>query len=173
MASKFLMEIGFSFGSNQGNRLDHLRVGRRRLLATEDATLLAASPLYETDPVGVEPEYADLSFVNAVLIIESEQVVERWLEWLHEIESDLGRQRTGDRNAPRPIDIDILYAGNQCIDSGGLVVPHPRWTERRFVLQPLADVRPDLVLPNQTRTVAELLATLRSNDGLERLEDAW
>lgn len=175
------MEFGLSLGSNLGDRTAHLRTARERILATRDATLVAASSLYETEPVGVQEKYRDMKFVNSVLIIESDESAEDWLPWLNEIETELGRVRGEDKNAPRPIDIDILYAGDRCIGSrgtseeqvdGSLIVPHPRWTQRRFVIEPLAEVRGELILPNQHQTVAELLATL-DDAPLVKLDVDW
>jgi 2-amino-4-hydroxy-6-hydroxymethyldihydropteridine diphosphokinase len=154
------MEIGFSLGSNEGDVVAHMREAKRHLLMQPGVTFLAQSPLYETEPVDVAPEYVHLRFMNAVLVVESEAGAGEWLARLHDIEHAMGRRRGADRNAPRPIDIDILYAGAACIDSGGLEVPHPRWAKRRFVVQPLADVRPDLVLPGTNRTVSAILADL-------------
>lgn len=158
------MELGFSLGSNDGDTVENLRQAKARILAVPDTRWLAQSPLYETEPVGVSSEYAHLRFLNAVLIIDTPAGADEWLSALHDIEYALGRRRTGDRNAPRTIDIDILYAGDDYIDRGGLVVPHPRWAERRFVVQPLADVRPQLVLPGSGRTVSAILADLVGED---------
>lgn len=166
------MEIGFSLGSNRGDLVANMREAKRRILDYSDVAFVAQSPLYETEPVGVAPEYAHLNFMNAVLLVESERAPNDWLERLHDIEYGMGRQRTDDRNAPRPIDVDILYAGAECIDSGGLVVPHPRWAERRFVVQPLADVRPDLILPGAGKTVREILAALEGETVTE-FARAW
>ncbi len=154
------MEIGFSLGSNRGDLVAHMKEAKRRILAYPDTDYVGQSPLYETEPVGVAPEYADLKFMNAVLVVNSRCSPAEWLDRLHALEYEMGRRRTEDRNAPRTIDVDILYAGTECIDSGGLVVPHPRWAQRRFVVQPLADVRPDLVLPGAGKTVREVLAGL-------------
>lgn len=154
------MEVGFSLGSNRGDRLAHLREAKRRILEISGVTFLAQSPIYETEPVGVAPEYAHLAFLNAVLIVESERGPTEWLDVLREIEYAMGRRRGDDRNAPRPIDVDIIYAGTKCIDRGGLMVPHPRWAQRRFVVQPLADVRPDLILPGAGKPVRAMLGEL-------------
>jgi len=154
------MEVGFSLGSNRGDLVANMREAKRRILHAPVVTFVAQSPLYETEPVGVAPEYADLKFMNAVLVVESERIPAEWLKVLHQIENDMGRRRTEDRNAPRPIDVDILYAGEECMDRGDLVVPHPRWAQRRFVVQPLADVRPDLVLPGAGKRVVDILAEL-------------
>ena len=154
------MEVGFSLGSNHGDLVANMRDAKRRILDSPNVVFVAQSPLYETEPVGVAPEHAHLKFMNAVLVVDSAQSPEALLGRLHQFESDMGRRRVGDRNAPRPIDVDILYAGAEYIDSGGLIVPHPRWAQRRFVVQPLADVRPDLVLPGAGKTVKEILAEL-------------
>jgi 2-amino-4-hydroxy-6-hydroxymethyldihydropteridine diphosphokinase len=166
-------EFGFSLGSNLGDRLVNLSEARRRLVAVPGTTLVASSPVYETEPVGVRNEYTELRFLNAVLIATSDKDPRAWLEEIARIEKDLGRQRTEDRNAPRPIDIDILYAGESLIDDGGLEVPHPRWMQRRFVVRPLADVRPDLVLPGAGATVKEILAALPEEGGVEKAAERW
>lgn len=166
------METGFSLGSNDGDRFRLMSEAKRRVLALPDVRECAHSPLYETEPVGVAPEHAHLKFLNAVLIIDSARTAEQWLVALHEIERQLGRVRTGDRNAPRPIDIDIIYTDSICVDGGGLVVPHPRWMKRRFVVQPLADVRPDMLLPGTGAVVRDVLANL-PDETVVRLDRAW
>lgn len=159
-----VMEIGLSLGSNQGDRLAHMKAARDRILSAPDVRWVAQSPLYETEPVGVRDEYRDRKFLNAVLIVESDRLPDQWLTELRRLEYDMGRLRENDRNAPRPIDVDILYIDDQCIESGGLVVPHPRWAERRFVVQPLADVRPDRVLPGAGKTVRGVLNDLKGEE---------
>ena len=166
------MEIGFSLGSNQGDRLEALRQARDRLCETAGAGLVAQSPVYETEPVGVREEYRHLSFLNAVVVLESDTEAGEWLHRAHRVEREMGRTRGSDRFAPRPIDIDILYCGEHCLDSGILIVPHPRWADRRFVVQPLADVRPDLVLPGTCRTVRSILASLPAGESVVRYADA-
>jgi 2-amino-4-hydroxy-6-hydroxymethyldihydropteridine diphosphokinase len=143
-----------------GDRLDHLRRAARRIAALPGVRIVAVAPVYETEPVGARPEYAGLSFLNTVLILDALDALDALSDAIHRIEADLGRRREADRNAPRTIDIDVLYAGDTCRADGKLDLPHPRWAERRFVVQPLADVRPDLVLPGANRTVAEQLAGL-------------
>lgn len=168
-----MSEIAFSLGSNLGDRRALLSEAARRLLAYPGAGLLARSRLYETEPVGVKPEHRDQCFLNSVLVISTEDVAATWLERLAEVEQALGRVRGDDRYAPRKMDIDILYRGQDLIGSGGLTVPHPRWTERRFVLAPLAEVRPDLVLPGQDRSVSEILAALPPGEAVYPLSDPW
>jgi 2-amino-4-hydroxy-6-hydroxymethyldihydropteridine diphosphokinase len=172
--SEFSLEIAFSLGSNLGDRVANLAEAKRQILDDPHARLAAQSALYETEPVDVNPAYQHLKFVNAVLIIDSSWPAEPWLARLSAIEQRMHRERSSDRNAPRTIDIDILYAGETCIDSGGLVVPHPRWAGRRFVVEPLAEVRPDLILPGVQQTVAEIFQNLpHSNETCGRMNHTW
>lgn len=154
------MEVGLSLGSNLGDRLAHLREARKHVAAIPGVTITAASPVYETEPVEVPAEFSDQSFLNAVLIVDSALDIRQLHERLGAIETDMGRRRGNERNAPRPIDIDILYAGKKRMKTVKLTVPHPRWAERRFVVQPLADLRPDLSFPGEPRAVRDVLAAL-------------
>jgi len=95
------------------------------------------------------------------------------LERLVQIEESLGRERDHAQNVSRKIDIDLLYVGEMKIDNGRLQLPHPRLHLRKFVLQPLADIRPDLVLPNQVKTVRELLAQLDESGKVVCLTGDW
>jgi 2-amino-4-hydroxy-6-hydroxymethyldihydropteridine diphosphokinase len=167
------METGLSLGSNVGDRLANLSEARRRIAALEAVSVVAASPVYETEPVGVKPEHRHLKFLNAILIVEAAGDVHDLADQLRRIEDDLGRRRTLDRYAPRPVDIDLVYWGAARIQSGGLVIPHPHWAERRFVVQPLADVRPDLVLPGCAETAAGVLAKLGDEAGVRLLTRNW
>jgi 2-amino-4-hydroxy-6-hydroxymethyldihydropteridine diphosphokinase len=167
------VEVGLSLGSNIGDRLANLSEAKRRILAQVGVALLAKSPVYETEPVGVKPEYRDMPFLNAILVIESPCAEHECLHQLKKIEDALGRRRGLDPFAPRPIDIDIVYAGTRRIASGGLVLPHPHWSERRFVVEPLADVRPDLILPGTDHTVAEVLRGLPRNKAVTLLTRDW
>ncbi len=160
-----LIESGFSLGSNLGDRMGQLREAVHRLASTPGAGLRACSPVYETDPVGVKPEHAHLKYLNAVVIIASSLTAADWLRRIAEIEGALGRVRTDDRHAPRTLDIDLIYHGAEMLGGRGVTVPHPRWAEREFVVRPLADVRPDLVLPGAGRTVREILKGLESAPG--------
>ena len=167
------VEIGLSLGSNLGDRLAMLGEAGRRIAATAGVKILAASPVYETEPVGAQPEYAHLRYLNAVLILDYAGDLEVLSKALHAIETDLGRTRSADRNAPRTIDIDVLYAGQVQRSDGVLDLPHPRWPQRRFVLQPLADVRPNLMLPGSNRTVSGCLAALAAGESVRRFADEW
>jgi 2-amino-4-hydroxy-6-hydroxymethyldihydropteridine diphosphokinase len=153
------MEAGLSLGSNQGNRLGHLRQAVRRLALLPGLRILAKSRIYETDPVDVPEAFRNLAFLNAVVIVEWPGPVRDLLAATKGLERAAGR-KPGVRNAPRPLDIDILYAGRRTVDEADLRVPHPRWMERRFVLEPLAELRPHLALPGCRQTVREALAAL-------------
>ncbi len=167
------MEVGFSLGSNMFNRKRLLMQAKNLLLSAPRTRFVDQSPIYETTPVDVQPEYASMTFLNSIVIVESELPLESWLSYIGKIEDNLGRVRSEDRNAPRPMDVDMIYAGDQIVDSGGLVVPHPRWAERRFVVQPLCDVRPDMVLPDMKKSVSEILHILPPDDGLSVFDEIW
>jgi 2-amino-4-hydroxy-6-hydroxymethyldihydropteridine diphosphokinase len=167
------MEVGLSLGSNISNRLDNLKEARRRILATSGVRPVAQSPVYKTEPVGVKPEYQHLEFLNAMLIVDSPGVAQECYNQMRKIEEDMGRHRSLDRYTPRLIDIDIVYIDNLSIENGKLVIPHPLWVTRRFVVQPLADIRPDLILPGTDKTVAQILAALPEKEDVTLLTRTW
>jgi 2-amino-4-hydroxy-6-hydroxymethyldihydropteridine diphosphokinase len=167
------MEIALSLGTNLGDRLANLHEAAKRIATLPGTRIIARSRLYETAPVGVKPQYQDMAYLNAVLIIETELPVETISDWIHAIEAAMGRVRGDDRFAPRPIDIDILYAGREIRDSESLTLPHPRWAQRRFVLQPLADVRPGMILPGYAKPVSELLANLGGESDVVPYHTDW
>ena len=167
------MEIGFSLGSNLYNRKRLLMQAKNLLLSAPCTRYVDQSPIYETTPVDVKPEYQDMPYLNSVVIVESDLPLESWLSYIGKIEKNLGRERTEDRNAPRPIDIDIIYAGDTIVDGGGLEVPHPRWAERRFVVQPLNDIRPDMILPEMNKPVSVILNALPKDEGLSIFDERW
>ncbi len=154
------IEVGLSLGSNLGDRLAHLSRARDRIAALPGVRLLAQSAAYETSPVDVRPEYRDILFLNAVLVIASDVPPAALSDTLHAIEDEFGRRRGPDRNQPRPIDIDLIYAGSRALATPRLTLPHPRWAGRRFVVEPLAEVRPALRLPGETRTVRQVFSAL-------------
>lgn len=167
------LEYGISLGCNLGDRMANMQAARDRLKHDPDFTFLAQSALYDTEPVGVSQPYHDLTFLNAVIIVKARIAPHSLLHHLRAIEHDMGRQRGDDRNAPRPIDLDILYAGDIAVTSPDLTVPHPRWQERRFVVQPLADVRPQHVLPDDPRCVADVLSALPPEPKVILFAEEW
>lgn len=154
------MEIALSLGTNEGDRLANLSRAAGLIESIPGTATIARSNVYETEPVDVLPEHRDLAFLNAVLVVETDLAPAALAAHLHTIENLMGRNRGPNPNAPRPIDIDVLYAGCEESTSPDLTIPHPRWSGRRFVVQPLADVRPDTVLPCEVRTVREILLAL-------------
>jgi 2-amino-4-hydroxy-6-hydroxymethyldihydropteridine diphosphokinase len=118
--------------------------------------VVAVSTLIETDPVG----YLDQPrFLNGVAALETGLSPRELLGRLLDVERELGRTRDGPRFGPRTIDLDLLLYGDAVIDEPGLTLPHPRMHERRFVLEPLAELDPGLVVPGRGR-LEELIATL-------------
>ena len=117
--------------------------------------VVAVSELRETAPVGVVDQPA---FLNGAVALETELSPRDLLETLLEVERSLGRER-GERWGPRTIDLDLLLYGGETLDEAGLTVPHPRLHERRFALEPLAELDPGLVVPGRGR-VRELLSEL-------------
>jgi 2-amino-4-hydroxy-6-hydroxymethyldihydropteridine diphosphokinase len=166
------MRTAIALGSNLGDRLQNLRLARKRIfnLAGVQPPFLS-SPIYETDPVDCEPGAS--KFLNAVVEFDYEGDPVQLLEQLVRIEESLGRERDRQRNVSRIIDIDLLYCGDRQINNDRLQLPHPRLDLRKFALQPLADIRPDLVLPGQTKTVRELLADLKESGDVVRFTDDW
>jgi 2-amino-4-hydroxy-6-hydroxymethyldihydropteridine diphosphokinase len=166
------MKAGVGLGSNLGDRLQNLRAARQAIAKLKGvASGILASSVYETEPIECEPDAAP--FFNAVIEFDYNGEPADLLRDLKQIEADLGRARRHERNVSRNIDIDLLYLGETKADDEELQLPHPRMHLRRFVLQPLADIRPGLVLPNQTKTVRELLASLEQSGKVVRLVSEW
>jgi 2-amino-4-hydroxy-6-hydroxymethyldihydropteridine diphosphokinase len=130
-----------------------------------------ASPIYETEPVDCEPGAA--GFLNAVIEFSYDGSPEQLFEALRKTEVALGRPADHRRNVSRPIDIDLLYFGNTVARTNRLTLPHPRIIGRRFVLQPLADIQPERVLPGHTKTVRELLASAPQSAKVVRSTMEW
>ena len=145
--------IYLGLGSNVGDREEHLRAALDRL-ASVDLRVLRASQVYETEPLGIA---AQRWFLNQVVEAETSLFPKQLLGRVGRIERALGRVRTVP-NGPRTIDIDILLYGSAVVRAPELEIPHPRMAERRFVLQPLADLNPELRHPVTRRTVREMLA---------------
>jgi len=146
------MKAYIAIGSNLGNRQKNIN---RALsyLGKEDVNIRKTSSVYETLPE--ETNFPQPNYLNAVAEIESEISPVQLLEVLQKIESKLGRKRSF-KNAPRAIDLDILFCDNQIIKHNSLTVPHPRLHKRYFVLRGLAEIIPDFVHPKLGKTVKSL-----------------
>ena len=122
--------------------------------------LVALSSVYETEPMYLEDQGW---FLNCVVVAETDLGPAALMDWLKETEGRMGRERSEVRNAPRRIDIDILFYGDAVVSGPSLEIPHPRIAERAFVLIPLNEVRPRLVHPVLMKSVADLLDCLSTN----------
>ena len=161
-----------AIGSNLGDRLGNLQKARDRIQTLNGVILpVAQSAVYQTSAVNCEAGAPD--FYNAVIEIGFEKSADDLLEALQGIEHSLGREANHNPNVSRTIDLDLLYFGSEERTGPPLELPHPRMTQRRFVLQPLCDIAPDLRLPGQTKNVGELLAELPEQGRLKRLVEEW
>lgn len=150
------IECGIALGSNSGDRMANLSAAVAALREREPG--VEVSPVYETAPVDC-PDGSG-AFYNAVAILRWHGTPESLHDFLRGIESSLGRPPSRTRNAPRTIDLDILYAGDEVRGSEALIIPHPRFHLRSFVLTPLCDLRPRLRLKGFSFTAGELLLAL-------------
>jgi 2-amino-4-hydroxy-6-hydroxymethyldihydropteridine diphosphokinase len=164
------MRSGIALGSNIGDRLANLRAAYREVVnLSSDPARIRCSSIYETSPVDSPPGVA--SYLNAVTEIEYEKPAIALLDSLLKIERSLGRPSKRPRNAPRIIDLDLLYVGNLTLNSPEIVIPHPRISHRRFVLEPLAEIAPELVLPGQTVSIRDLWIRLKSEEEVTKIPE--
>ena len=154
-----IVSLGSNLASTFGSPREVLE------LALVELAVLSSQPprvssLYETEPVDCESGTAN--FVNAVVALrpQSQSSPAQLLHQLHEIEAAFGRQRGDSVNQPRSLDLDLICYGLHQISESGLQLPHPQAHQRRFVLQPLAELAPELILPGQNVTVQLLLSQL-------------
>ena len=188
------MTVIISLGSNLGDRLTHLVQAREALAHLPQTRLTASSRVYETEAVGalhappgpatrnaqpgalqqdLTPAIQDPKFLNAILILETTLEAHAFSDAAHAIEACLGRTRTADRNAPRVIDIDLICCDRLQLDEPALQLPHPRAHLRRFVCEPLAELRPDLILPGRQLTIRETLAQLPATPAVALASEQW
>jgi 2-amino-4-hydroxy-6-hydroxymethyldihydropteridine diphosphokinase len=156
------VEIYLALGSNLGDRMGNLASAVEHL--SQKVNIKKVSTVYETEPVYYKEQSL---YLNAVLSTVTELEPSDLLRFVKSIESDLGRQPSF-RNAPRTIDIDILFYGDQVAETAELIIPHPRIAERAFVLVPLAEIAPGLVHPVLQKRVSELLAMVKGVDGVRK-----
>jgi len=158
-----------ALGSNLGDSRQMVLDAMARLQNFSDAPILKSS-LWQTSPVNCSPNSP--KFVNAIVgfVPRKDEAPESLLKKLHELEFFFGRVQKKNLNEPRPLDLDLIAFGKETRNSPGLILPHPRVQLRKFVLQPLSEIAPDLVLPGQRRTVSQLLATLFSDETLTKLK---
>ena len=160
MPSATLTDYGIALGSNLGDRLSHLQAALGALAGL--GRLTAVSDAWQTAPVDCADDAP--AFLNAVAELRSAMPPAAVMAAFREIERGLGRADCRPPNSPRPIDLDILYAGSQVLKDKELTIPHPRLHLRRFVLEPLCSIRPGLVLPGFSKNVRTLLEALVSDE---------
>ncbi|MFN0075516.1 MAG: 2-amino-4-hydroxy-6-hydroxymethyldihydropteridine diphosphokinase [Prosthecobacter sp.] len=150
------MRFGIALGSNLGDRAANMQRGIELLLASVPGIKLAASsPIYETDPVDCAP--GTQAFLNNVIEVEAACTPSELHAHLKAVELALGRPAQRERNSPRTLDLDLLYADEVISTNPDLILPHPRMHLRNFVMRPLADIRPELILPGFLQPVSAFL----------------
>ncbi len=152
-----MARVFIGLGSNQGDRFQYLSRVMQSLGREPGVRIVAMATIIETEPVGGPPQGP---YLNTVAELESTLSPAELLGVLKRIEQQHGRQPSAQRWVARPIDLDILLYDAQIIDSPALTIPHPRLHERRFVLEPLVQLVPELVHPVLQRSMAALLAQL-------------
>jgi 2-amino-4-hydroxy-6-hydroxymethyldihydropteridine diphosphokinase len=156
--------VYLSLGSNLGDREANLRAALARLSQLGEIT--AVSSCYETEPVDL---LAQPWFLNCAAAISTDRMPRQFLAALQKIEQEMGRKRTLPKG-PRVIDLDILLFGSSVVDTLQLTIPHPAMHERRFVLEPLAEIAPEVRHPVFKRTVRELRDALPPGQQVRRVE---
>ena len=149
-----MSRVFIGVGSNQGERLEHISKAIRALATTSGICLMQMATIIETEPVGGPPQGP---YLNTVVELETAREPADLLSALQEIERRVGRKPSTQRWAPRPIDLDILLYDDGVIQEPTLSIPHPRMHERRFVLEPLSQLAPDIIHPVFHQSISALL----------------
>lgn len=157
-----------AIGSNQGRSREAVQAAITHTKFITDYPIFRSS-IWETTPVDCPP--ASPKFLNAVVafVPQKDETPESLLVKMQELEKIFGRAPKKVLNEPRPMDLDLIAFGQEIRDTPQLILPHPRAHLRKFVLEPLNEILPDLILPKQTKTVLQLLAELQSDEVLRQI----
>ncbi|MEP0354252.1 2-amino-4-hydroxy-6-hydroxymethyldihydropteridine diphosphokinase [Paraglaciecola sp.] len=160
-----MIQVFIGLGSNLAKPLQQLKVAVDALGSLPDSRLLKVSSFYSSQPMGPQdqPDY-----VNSVALIETQLLPDVLLDHTQAIENEQGRQRKGERWGPRTLDLDILLYGSQTINTERLIVPHYGMQQREFVLYPMFEIAPNLILPND-KTLDDLISITPKN-GLHKIQ---
>jgi 2-amino-4-hydroxy-6-hydroxymethyldihydropteridine diphosphokinase len=166
--SRTYHQIVIALGSNLGDSRRNIERAMGKLEALSSAPVLRSS-LWKSTPVDCPPGSPE--FINAAAAFQPVpgETAETLLGKLQQIEKEFGRAPKKVMNEARPLDLDLIIFGNEVRSRAELTLPHPRAHVRRFVLEPLAEIAPELVFPGQKKTVRELLANLRTDEVVEKL----
>ena len=157
------MRYIIGLGSNKGDKGEFLRRATE-FLSTLGKVILKSS-IYETTPVGMEP--GSDNFYNSVNVLDTEITPEIMLQYIKKFENKMGRSTVNSHMNPREIDIDILFADRIVLRTHLLTIPHPELHNRRFVLEPLAEILPEFIHPVSGKTVTELLDKLKTGEEIK------
>jgi len=159
-----MKKVFLGLGTNMGKRAENLSKAVQRI-ETEIGSVVKTSSVYETEPWGFRSEE---QFLNMVIKVNTDLSPAELLTRILSIEASLGRKRKAKQYVSRIIDIDILFYDDQMIDEKNLKIPHPLMHERRFVLEPLCELEPDLIHPVLVKTLKELLEICQDNSKVQK-----
>jgi 2-amino-4-hydroxy-6-hydroxymethyldihydropteridine diphosphokinase len=158
--------VFIALGSNQGDRERHLLLGVAEVGKLPGTKIAALSSFYDTESVGPVRQG---DFLNAVARLETTLSPQELLRQLQQIETGIFQRKREVPNGPRPMDLDILFYGSLILHEPGLIIPHPRLHERRFVLEPLAEIAPDFIHPGLQRNVKALLRSVKTTERVTKI----
>lgn len=153
-------------GSNVGDRVHLVSMAVQALAALETTRIVKLSSLYETAPV----EVGGGTFINTVVQVQTGLSARHLLRKLQALEKSMGRERSSDKVEPRVIDMDLLLFGGERSSDPDLILPHPRMTGRRFVMEPLAELDPEFVIPGTGRTASRIARELERSQPDQRVD---